>query len=207
MIVVCTEYGFNYQSIADITVPVMEEYCLRHGYEFVHINLLGDGDKYQFMKHVSIGGILNKKDVTLIWYLDCDALITNLNYKIECFTDDQHSFYITKDFNELNGGSVIIRNTKYGKMLNNSILKHGREKYENEQNYYNNEKIIMNICGMKILPHPSINSYRYDLYPECKEYVGKPELGDWAEGQFVLHVPALPLDKRAEVLRNAKIIR
>ena len=31
--------------------------------------------------------------------------------------------------------------------------------------------------------------------------------GHWREGDFVLHVPALQMEKRIEVLKNAKITR
>jgi hypothetical protein len=58
---------------------------------------------------------------------------------------------------------------------------------------------------MKILPHPSLNSYPYEHYPEFKNVTH--EQGNWEEGDFLLHCPALPYEKRAEILRNAKITR
>jgi len=205
-VVVCTEYGDNYKEIAEITGFVMKEYCERHGYSFVEIKL-EDGNNYAYKKHEAFEQIM-KSDVDLIWYLDADAIITNMKIPITDFVDDYYPVYITKDANELNGGSLIIKNNKAGRMFNEIVLQN-RDMFPNEQNFYNSMPMLM--FGpdiMKILPHPSINSYRYDLYEHHPEYVGREDLGDWVAGKsFVLHTPGLPFEKRIEVLKNATILR
>ena len=198
-------YGSNYAEIAAITVPVMKRYCDKQGYEFRELLLEGGGNDYAFKKHEFFTELF-KEDINVIWYLDVDAIITNLTTPIAGFLMQEFSFYLTRDFNELNGGSVIIRNTGKGRLINTFVLDYKND-FENEQNLYNDKKFIEIIYGeYAVLPHPSINSYRYDLYPECSSYVGKRELGDWHEGDFVLHVPGLSIEKRIEVLKSAKII-
>lgn len=199
----CTMFSPSHQALADLMVPNLVEYCQRHGY-FYHIIEI-ENDKWEYKKHETFDLMLMVFDV--IWYRDVDSVITNMTIPITDFIDDYYPFYLTKDFNELNGGSVIIKNTEAGRAFNDMVLQN-RDMFQNEQNFYNSmPMLMMGIDIMKPIPHPSINSYKYELYPECKDYVGREDLGDWKEGNFVLHVPALSLEKRFEVLSQAKIIR
>lgn len=201
-IVVCTMYSPAYKELAELTVPNMQKYAARHGYD-THIIFVED-EKWAYKKHEAFKELF-EMGYDLIWYKDVDAIITNLSVPIESFLDDENVFYITKDFNELNGGSVIIKNTTAGRMFNSIVLENS-DMFENEQNLFNSFPIlVLGVDFMKILPHPSINSYKYDLYPECKGCVGREYLGDWMGGNFVLHVPALGLGKRLEILSQVKI--
>jgi hypothetical protein len=201
----CTYYSPSHKALADISLPNLSEYCARHGYYMWVENI--ENDKWEYKKHEMFTELFEGFD--LIWYRDIDSVITDLGKPITGFIDNENDFFITKDFNELNGGSVIIKNTEtgIGRFVNRCILDL-KNKFQNEQNAIN---WLMGTPEfnqwVKVLPHPSINSYDYSLYPECKEYVGREDLGDWKEGNFVLHVPALTMDKRIEVLKNAKVTR
>ena len=201
-ICVFTMYGDNYSGIASVTVPNMEKYCKRHGYDFKVLLLDGDGNDYAYKKHEYIKELF-KRDIDIVWYLDCDAMVTNHKIRLEDFLDEDYSVFLTRDFTELNGGSIIIRNNELGRWFNDYILSR-RGHYQNEQNVINANEFSFKHF-MKHLPHPSINSYRYDLYLECASHVGKPELGDWKPGNFVLHVPGLGVERRKEILSQAKI--
>lgn len=204
MKVVCTEYGENYAEIAAITNPIIEEYCHKHGYEFVRF-LLEDGNNYAYrkheeFKHLIVGG------ADLIWYLDCDAIITNLDTPITGFIDAKHDLFVTKDVHEINGGSMILKCNSDGNWVNEVILSM-KPNFQNEQNAINwlmgDPQFNQHV---KILPHPSINSYDYSQYEHYPNIRSREE-GHWHEGDFVLHVPGLPYQKRIEVLKNAKITR
>lgn len=204
-VVCCTMFSPSHSELAELSVPNLQWYCKRHGYEMMLIEI--ENDKWEYKKHEAFKRWMDNNDADLIWYRDVDSVITNLSIPITDFVDDYNSFYLTKDFNELNGGSVIIKNTMSGRCFNDLVLEH-RDRFENEQNFYNS--IPMLTLGkdmMKQIQHPSINSYQYSLYPECSSYVGKEFLGDWKEGNFVLHVPALPMQKRIEILKNTPIIK
>ena len=48
----------------------------------------------------------------------------------------------------------------------------------------------------KFLPHPSINSYLYREYGE-----NRPQTeGQWFKGDFLLHLPGLPLSRRLAIV-------
>lgn len=200
----CTYYSPSHKPLADISLPNLSEYCHRHGYTMWVENI--ENDKWEYKKHEMFEELFNM-GFDVVWYRDIDSVITNLSIPVTNYIDDTFHFYLTIDFTELNGGSVIIKNTKAGRMINRLVVEN-RMSFQNEQNFYNSMQMLM--MGSEIvkpIPHPSINSYDYSLYPECKEYVGREDLGDWKEGNFVLHVPALSMEKRIEVLKNAKITR
>lgn len=202
-----TEYGSNYAGIADVTVPVMLEYCARHGYEFRQILLPGTGADYYYKKNEYFRRLF-LDDFDYIFYLDVDAVITNLTVKLESFIDPGYSLFITKHLGELNGGALMFANDFWGNELNDTILK-VRADFDNEQNAIDS---FMNYAPfrkhIKVLPHPAFNSFDYSLYPECPTIRGK-EQGHWHEGDFVLHTPGLGIEHRIQVLKQYtnKIIR
>lgn len=198
----CTMWSSCYSGIADITIPVMKEYCGKHGYEFHEIKV--EDEKWHFRKHKFFEEMMNKGGIDAFFYLDVDAMITNHNIKVENFLDDQHELFITKDVTEINGGSLILQPNVHGINLNSMILK-CRDVYENEQNainfLYNCHDVFRRYT--KILPHPSINSYDYSQYKELPG-VRKEQEGHWHKGNFILHIPAMAFEKRAEILTNIK---
>lgn len=186
------------------TFENMSMYAKKHGYA-IHLIMVED-DKWEYKKHEAFK-YLFELGYDLIWYRDDDLLITNLSVPIEDFIDDEHDCFITKDFNEINGGSSIWKNTEIARMVNDLII-YQKKDFENEQNVYNFWFKYLHQSVVKYLPQSTINSYDYSLYPECKDYVGREDLGDFVEGKsFVLHVPALPLEKRIEILKNTPIIK
>lgn len=204
-IMVFTEYGSNYQGIADITLPVIRKYCDKHGYEFRELILEGTGNEYYYKKHEFIRDIFDNNEADYVFYLDCDAIITNHVIPLSSFITYGAIFWITEHIGELNGGAIFVKNSSRGNDINNFILAH-RDKFPNEQNVINHYRDVLTYAGMMdILPHPSFNSLDYTQYPELPN-IRKREEGHWFEGCFVLHVPALSIEKRIEVLKKAKII-
>lgn len=198
-IVCCTMFSAEYKELADISIPNLFAYCKKQGYDLRVITL--DNNKWEYIKHEVFKELFDL-GYDVIWYKDIDSLVMDLKKPITDFIDDAHSFFITKDFNELNGGSVIIKNTDKGRRFNDSVLSK-REEFENEQNYYNYPIAINWFADtILVLPHPSINSYDYSLYPECKEYWGLEEKGDWRPGNFVIHFPGLGINDRVEMLKE-----
>ena len=202
MIVVCTEYGSNYWGIAAITVPVIKHYCKKNEYAFRELILEGTGNEYAYKKNEFFVELFND-GFDAIFYLDADAIITNHIIRIEKFMDGKHEMFITEHLGEVNGGSLIIKNTREGRILNQAILEL-RHDFDNEQN------VMQHLRGntwfddqVKILPHPSINSFDYSLYPECPN-IRQREQGHWQKSDFVFHAPGLGISKREEVLTNIK---
>jgi hypothetical protein len=204
-VLVVTEWCPRYQEVADVSLPNMYEYAKIHGYD-VHEIKLSNEEGFHYKKHEFFKEIFKKDEYALIFYRDIDAMQTNLSVPIESFIDDEHDLFICgDDIFGINGGSLIIKNTEGGKKVNDFILFHrGRINNEQEVMEFYKEK-LQELGWMKILPHPSINSYPYKEYPELE--MVSAEKGNWEEGQFLCHVPALEYSRRTEILRNLKIIR
>lgn len=201
-VVLVTMWGESYRGIAELTIPNMLEYCWKHGYAFSEIKAL-EGEPYYYKKHEWFRDIIEGGDVDLIFYCDCDTLITNHSIKVEDLIDEEHDLFITKDYTELNGGVIILKCNKGGKQLNDFILEE-RDNFENEQNIFNHYQEDLK-PQMKILPQSTMNAYKYEIYPE----IGKltKEQGQWEPGCFLLHTPGASMQTRLETLKNTPIIK
>lgn len=201
-------YSDGWSEIAKVVIPNLSEYCKRHGYHLDAIIYRQEDFTLDFgyNKIREIKNYFEKDLFDVIWSLDLDTLITNHNIKLENFLDKDFDFFITKDVNGINGGSFIARKSKWLMFFLELVLGlKGMQGMYCEQDairtyyeYHANEKI-------KILPHPSINSYKYELYPEFD--ITEEEKGQWHEGNFVLHLPALSIEKRIEILRETKVVK
>lgn len=200
-VAVCTMYSESHIGLAEICVPNLKKYCEKHGYEFYEIRI--ENDKYFYEKHYDFHQLF-ESGVDLIFYCDVDTVLTNHTKKIENFIDDEHDVFITRDFNELNGGSVIWKGTEWGKKINLHIIAE-KENWPNEQNCINYYWDKPEWGGrVKILDHPSINGYDYSLYFECKDYIGREDLGDWKPGNFLIHFPALSPENKKAMMQEYK---
>lgn len=199
-------YTQGWQDIADIVIPNAQSYADKHGYDLLvqkypepYFSTFG------YQKIEQIQAIFEHDQADVVWSLDCDALITNHKWKVEDFLDNEHDAYFCKDVNGINAGSFIIKNTQWSHDFMIWLLaQEGKEKM-----YCENDAIVaydkeFPISLIKILPHPSINSYLYENYPEFKNITH--EQGQWEYGDFVLHLPGMGIATRIEVLKNTKII-
>lgn len=183
----------------DLTYPNMKEYCSRHGYIPIVIHL--EDGVWAYKKHETFKDLFNK-GYELIAYRDDDALFTNLSIPYESFIDNENDFFITRDVGGINGGSMILKNTKEGQFINDIILSQ-QGRMPNEQNaieHLMREPEFNQF--VKVLPQKTINAYRYDLYPEFKN---RTDLETWREGDFILHLPALTIEKRIEIFKQTYV--
>jgi hypothetical protein len=54
---------------------------------------------------------------------------------------------------------------------------------------------------IKIVGHPSFNSFDYSLYPE-HSHITKREDGNWHEGDLLLHLPGISMEQREKILKE-----
>lgn len=196
-----TMYSPAYDGISRITLPVFSRYAQKHRYEMYLLQV--EDEKYPYKKIWHILKLFETGS-DLVGYFDIDILLTNHNIKLSSFINPTHDLFVCKDANGINFGAAIIKNTEWATLFLNQILNYaGKE--DNEQNVlnkiYEDHKDKIYLC-----PHPSFNSYKYELYKEFPEYVGRQDLGDWTTGHFALHTPGLGLKMREEILKNTKII-
>lgn len=204
---VITTQSESWQDLSEIVIPVMRAYCDKQGYEFIvhHIP-----PAFEFYKINALITTLELLEYDLVLCLDLDILITNHNIRFETFIDPDHDFYITQDINEINVGSVIVKRTDWTRWFLQEIL---GSYAENEQNAL---KPFMGHSKVKILGHPSINSYPYDEYapnwgliPDrtpLLDIEDKPthEQGNWQPGDFIAHLPGLTNARRIEIFNRLK---
>ncbi len=162
-------------------------------------------DGKEKLKHV-----LNvmEKDGDIALVLDADTLITNQRTKIENFLEDGKDLYFTTDMNGLNTGTFIVRKSTWSTyFLSQAFDLIGNNELHCEQDaiaYLIRTNKPEDLTRIKLLDHPSINSFKYELYPEYGEQDAK--LGQWVPGCFILHLAAMPNEKRIEIFQNTQIV-
>lgn len=207
-----TAYYENYKSLANLVVPNLQGYCMKQGYGLYNYILPEEGAHYSFKRMEMLRKLFDYHKIDVILCTDIDILITNYNIKIESFLDDKHDFFITKDVNGINAGNFIIRNTEWSRSFLDFILSK-KDSFSNDQNVLESIKDdIFWKPKIKILPHPSINSYHYHEYGENWGVIGDRKIerpteeeGDWQAGNFLLHLPGIPLEKRIEILKGVEV--
>jgi len=209
-------YTKGWVDIAKITTPNIVNYCRKHDYSW---NIQCIGEPYDaFEKIRQIQGIFERNEADVVMSMDCDALITNYTIRIEDFIegDERNFFFVCRDYNGINTGTFLI--TKYGgqtKFLNyllslkdKNIIMGGKSFICScEQDALNIVMYMYNglpYSKVKVLSHPSINSYMYELYPEIPPQTH--EQGQWQEGDFILHLPGIGMGQRKQILSNTKVI-
>jgi len=197
-------YTADWVDLAKITVPNIVNYCRKHGYDW---NIQSIQNRYSgYLKILNIQSLFAANDADVIVSLDCDTLITNYNIKIEDYIDDIHSFFICKDYNGINAGVFVIKNNKWANGFLSYILQ-----CEGQSGMYCEQDAILSYMksfpnneNIKILPHPSINSYLYESYPEIPPQ--SHEQGQWVEGDYILHLPGIDNQTRIKILTQIPIL-
>ncbi len=196
---VLTSYNAAFGSISTLTDPIKKAYCERHGYDYICRQI--DSEHHPVWLRIHL--ILELFDsYDWIMWMDADAFITNPEIKLESLVDDS-DLIITHDFNGLNAGVFLTRNTEWSRSFFRKVLE-----FENKHPGYGGDQIAMNRTlyvdrwedtGVVRYPIQStFNSYRYDLYNL------KFENGQYRPGDFVLHLPGLPNEQRIEIIESCK---
>jgi hypothetical protein len=200
----------SWQPIADIVVPNAKEYANKHGYSFIEIVYEEYFSGFEKIRKImeffrERSGISKRYKYAMC--MDADTLITNHNKRFDNFINASNDFYICKDVNGINAGVFIIKNTVWSKYFMSWLLEQEGKSWaycEQDAIVGYRETFINN--SIEIIEHPSFNSYRYDLYPEFN-HIKEGKNGCWHEGDFILHLPGLGMEKRLEILKNTKIIK
>jgi hypothetical protein len=194
-------YSPAWQPLADIILPNRQKYCEKHDYNckirigpYANPNWYYAIDRLVFLYDQLLAG-----DSDVIWILNIHAMIMNASIKIESFLDDEHDFFICKDIHGINAGSFICKNTEWTRSWLKMIIKEAliiNHCWHEQKVMQDNE----NDPHIKILPHPSINSYYYDLYncPTTND-------GQFHKGDFVLHLPGTSLDERIKIFTSERV--
>ncbi len=202
-IAVTVFYTESYLPLAAITIPVLEMWCKKHKYHF-NEHIITNETFPHFVKTNDAKELLDA-GYDYVFALECDMLLTNLNYKIEDFINDTHDFFITKDMNGFNSGSFIVRNSDWGKAWLDFINRRNTGTNDEQDviiQYADSSIFESKIC---VLGHPAINSIPYEYY-DSRGYVnfnGQPmpthEQGCWRRNDFCVHLPGKTLLDRINI--------
>jgi hypothetical protein len=115
--VVFSAHDAQYQEMADVTRPLLERYCKRHGYDFYYDPTVNetekDACKARLFLNLYESGRYGVSDIAL--WVDTDALITNAEIKMddvfyEAARTNPH-FLWSFDWNGPNSGVWMARFT------------------------------------------------------------------------------------------------
>ncbi|KAF8924966.1 hypothetical protein BGZ47_003555, partial [Haplosporangium gracile] len=99
---------------------------------------------------------LDRDESDWIFWIDTDALITNMDISLERFLDNRYSLVITPDLNFLNAGVFLLRVNNWSGYYVRELLSRMGEG-SNEQDWM-----------IKLLEDPSYESDRHVKYlPQC----------------------------------------
>lgn len=200
-----THFDENFKDVGNITYPILEKYCERHGY---HANLLTKrvSDRFPVWDKIKlIYDNLDKYD--WLMYLDADTLITNHTIKLESIIDNNYNFIAANDVNGFNSGVFFIKGKNE---WSKNFLEYAWNINPNDQVYADwpchnatqGEQRALKAAirdntepnKIKIISQKFFNCYLYTLYnrPDSTE-------GHWKNGDFILHLPAVDNARRFEI--------
>lgn len=210
---ILTMHDNNYVEMANLTLANKQEYCDRHGYQ-----LFAKTDNFSSGRHIycdkirhNLAVLENNPDLEWVWWLDCDAVITNFNTTIEQWCDNNYDFVVTLDRYALNNGSYFLKNSEIARQFLRDIL--ALEDTFLDDKWPDQQPMISLIeysdaykSMTKFYPQRSFNSYDYDFYHRDHGNTHDWDLfgqnGNWQPGDFVMHYPGISYNNRLELIKN-----
>ncbi|KAG0224688.1 hypothetical protein BGW42_004951 [Actinomortierella wolfii] len=122
---------------------------------------------------------LDKNEFDWIFWIDTDALITNMDIRLEQFIDDRYSLLITKDLNYMNAGVFMLKVNDWSRNYMRKVLSMMDDR-SNEQDWM-----------IKLLEDPAFGEQQHVKYlPQCS-FNSYWNVKTWNEmylpGDFVIH--------------------
>lgn len=197
--------------MAAITVPNKVEYCRRNGYDYLQVPFTGECHPWPGYDRIPyLIALLKSGAYDWIFWLGCDALITNLSIKLEELTDRNCGMVIATDALEVQMDSFLVQPKVGGIELIEEIWStrdgnHGPN-YE-QSNLARKIETKQFRSVVKLVPQRVMNSFNYSLYPAswgARYGTGTDRLGtngQWQPGDFVFHVPGKELSRKISELK------
>lgn len=113
-------YTSDFQPLHDVTGPVKNRYCTRHGYR--HIVKVGPHradpgyyayDRLAYIRDLLFGALPEGAGLEAILCLNGHAQIMTHSITVQSFLDTDHDFYIAADVHGLNAGVFIVRKSEW----------------------------------------------------------------------------------------------
>lgn len=193
-----------FNPLVETVLPNRDRYCARHGY--THLVRTGidyrPGWFYSLQRFQYVHDRLEQDDYEFIWVLNIAAVIMRSAIAFPSLLPlrdyPESDVFITRAVGALNAGSYVVRRSPGALGWLRYMIRESLNKpHEQDALMATHEKMPGVLCE---LPVPSINSYRYELYPQHSDEVGCPN--DYRPGHFVVHFPGLPYEQRMTLVRE-----
>ena len=209
----------------NLTLPSKFKWCQKYGYDILVKRTWPAKPEFNFeegLKHVGFLRVVacfeQLKYYDNVMWLDADSIITNQEYKIEEFIDDQHCFFASYNWmvpegtnKEFTTGNFIIKRTPFPEIEQLYNLFIQTSKYFLDHicvelatlNTIYNTTLLKSV--MKILPHRYLNAC-----PDCliQTQTWKNDnnrtgiVSPWNEDCFLAHLTGCSNVEREEVFKK-----
>lgn len=191
-----TSFDAPYKPVAARTLPVLTEYCLRHGYELnVRINPSCErGIIWNRMNDLS----RYRGPHRWLVHVDSDILITNPTIRLEEIIASAQPtggtlYIVGSDCNGVNDGMMFMSNEVAARASAAAAFVVAPEDCFQTHITQSMTQAIQD-GKIVIAPQRLFNSYLKG------EYGPNPSDGDWRKGDFALHLPGRSNERRVEIL-------
>ena len=190
---VASLHDANYSDLASLTDAPKQEYCNRYGYQFHVLTEMKYSTITGFNKiHFTLDLFKQHPDIEWLLFSECDAMITNLNIRIEDRIDNDYHFIVPVDRLNINSGNFLARNSEQGRAYLQMII--DSEAAYKDIAWAEQQVIIDSIEQyqdiVKIVPQKYMNSYEPEIYDYCDarfDVLGNS--GAWEPGDWIVHWP------------------
>lgn len=196
---VCSE---SYWSLGDLTFPVWERYCAKHGYDWHSCREPISDRGPTWDKTILVSRLLPQYDFVLC--VGCDTLVTNSNQTVEAYYEQFQpaSILVAADLYGLNSDVMLFRQTVWSELFLNAVNELGYLLYRGH--HWVEQEAIIRFAHqapyrehVAIVPQKGFNSYVNEVY-------GRPAHwpGNWSEGDWIVHFPGLSLEHRIALVEK-----
>jgi galactosyl transferase GMA12/MNN10 family len=208
---IVTAYNQAYEPLANLTWTSNKiPYAQKHGYDYYALTEFKLPTKLiSFERTEYVVKLLESGQYDWVYVCGTDTMITNFNIQLENLVDNDYDFVIAADCLGWNNDSFLARSTD---LCINWLKKVGELTEEYSTSKWLDQDAMLNTVDMmedriKIVPQRVMNSYDYWQYPQDYEpHVKKVDVlgndGQWRPGDFLIHWPGLPLERRIELAKE-----
>lgn len=193
--------------LSDLTFPTVERFCLKNGYSFRRYDIPQEYDRpASWFKISAFIDLLDhqyeNQEFEYFGWIDSDAAIINKDFNLEKILETKFDIFISKDFNNFNCGSFLIKNCSENLIL----LKEIYQKTEYIDHIWWEQAAFIDLyesnfrnlqSRTKIVDQSILNAYDYRFYGKDLNFLGSVN-----QESFIIHCPSLPLKTRLEILSH-----
>lgn len=200
--IVTAETTDTFLPVSNITFPVIQEYCDRHGYEFRPKHITEPVRSVVWDRVITLQEAL--KDCDWAVHVDADCLITNHHIPLTEFIDASKAIVISTAPYQgkpmFNDGFCMINNSYEGR----DILSRSWDMWSIEDGIHCAQDAMWDMflngdweSFWSVQPQKRFNSFLWTEYGESNLHTGH-----WTRGDYLLHCPGMTNERRCDLLQH-----